>query len=152
MRSDAASSLRLLDKLVIRRDVLIAAVADYLIGKSHEEIHQKYQIAHNTIIKAIRRAGLKTRRAGKKLRGKANPLIIYRKDGTMKLHPVQSSNIDAVGYDPETKELQVRFKGGALYSYAGVPKAKYDSMLSAQSLGGVFHTSIRNEYKYTKLE
>lgn len=65
--------------------------------------------------------------------------------------PVSSSNLDSVGYDPDTQTLEVSFKSGGLYSYAGVPQSVYDGLMAADSHGGYFWANIRDQYPTTKL-
>jgi hypothetical protein len=69
----------------------------------------------------------------------------------MELTPVESGNLEAVGYDPATRELQVQFLSGSLYSYAGVPQDLYDRILNSDSPGGVFAREVKNIYAYTRL-
>lgn len=40
--------------------------------------------------------------------------------------PLQSSNVYGFRYDPLTKRLTVRFQGGSVYKYEGVPKQIFD--------------------------
>lgn len=51
------------------------------------------------------------------------------------LKPVKSSNVEAIGYDPETETVRVRFKGGATYRYAEVPAELFESIEAATSIG-----------------
>ena len=53
----------------------------------------------------------------------------------MNLEPVKSKAVAAIGYDAETKELQVRFTSGGLYSYPGVTGAQYLDLMAAKSKG-----------------
>lgn len=46
--------------------------------------------------------------------------------------PVRSTNLSAIGYDPTTATLSVRFLSGALYNYFGVPRAVYEGLLASQ--------------------
>lgn len=61
----------------------------------------------------------------------------------MDLKPVISSNIQAVGYDPESQTLHVQFKGGSTYAFAGVPPEHHSGLLDAESAGQYFHKHIR---------
>ncbi len=46
---------------------------------------------------------------------------------------VASSNIHSIGYNPEAKELHVRFKGsGETYVYSGVTPEKHQAVLSGE--------------------
>lgn len=70
----------------------------------------------------------------------------------MNLKPVKSSNIEAVGYDEETQELQVQFKGGSIYAYDSVPSTEHDELINAKSIGGHFHKAIKDQYKTKKIK
>ncbi|QXX78985.1 KTSC domain-containing protein [Alcaligenes faecalis] len=62
--------------------------------------------------------------------------------------PVLSSAIAAVGYDPNTKRMQIRFtSGGITYTYCGVPQSVYDGLMSAPSKGTYFDRVIRDRYQ-----
>lgn len=71
---------------------------------------------------------------------------------------VESSNINAVGYDPDSRTLAIRFwKGrgdsktiGDTYHYPGVPQDIYDALKDADSVGKYFHRHIRNEFQGEK--
>ena len=70
----------------------------------------------------------------------------------MNLVPVSSSNLRAVGYDPETRKLQVAFRNGGLYEYSGVPESVYAGLMAAGSHGSYFDAYIKNgPYPYRKL-
>lgn len=59
--------------------------------------------------------------------------------------PVESSNIQAVGYDWPTGTLSVVFKKhGVIYHYHPVPKPLFDGLKKARSIGGYFRAFIRN--------
>jgi hypothetical protein len=65
--------------------------------------------------------------------------------------PVSSSNIVAIGYDPDSQTLEIEFKGGALYQYFSVPQSEYESLLNASSIGSYFHANIKNRYQFSKV-
>jgi len=64
----------------------------------------------------------------------------------MKLHPVESSNISALGYDEKTGELHVKFNSGTQYAYAGVPLDTYEELIQAESIGSFFYHHIKGKY------
>lgn len=68
------------------------------------------------------------------------------------LLPVKSSNIEAVGYDPADKTMRVRFKGGAVYSHAGVDAADHRRFVTADSQGKHYHAHIKGRYPTQKVE
>lgn len=61
-----------------------------------------------------------------------------------------SSNIAAVGYDPASKTLSVKFHSGATHDYHEVDPRHYDGMRNAPSAGKYFHANIRHAYKSSK--
>ena len=62
-----------------------------------------------------------------------------------------SSVISRVEYDPRSRTLEVEFRTGRVYDYFGVPKAEYQALLNAPSLGGYFNREIRNRYPAEKI-
>jgi hypothetical protein len=69
----------------------------------------------------------------------------------MELHPVTSSNIKAVGYDPDTQRLVVQFNSGKKYAYADVPPEVHKEFLDAKSMGIFFTREVRGKYAAEKL-
>ena len=67
----------------------------------------------------------------------------------MELKTVKSSNIEAIGHDPETNTLTVRFKGGNVYHYEGVDADKHKALMGASSVGSHFHANIKNLHKFS---
>jgi hypothetical protein len=63
---------------------------------------------------------------------------------------VDSSNVEAIGYDADAQELHVRFLSGAYYVYSGVPQAVYDGLMAAPSKGSYLNREIKNVYQYAK--
>ena len=70
----------------------------------------------------------------------------------MEMVRVESSNIEAVGYDADKQELRVRFTGGATYIYREVPKDIFDQFMAAPSKGRYLATVIKPGYPCQKLE
>jgi hypothetical protein len=60
---------------------------------------------------------------------------------------VESSNIDAIGYDPDLKRLSVRFKSGRTYQYENVGEDDYQNLLNASSTGKHFNDHIKNNFR-----
>ena len=60
---------------------------------------------------------------------------------------VDSSVISSVGYDERAHVLEVEFRTGRLYHYYDVPRAEYDALLAASSVGSYFNREIRTKYK-----
>ena len=59
------------------------------------------------------------------------------------LVPVQSSNIRAVGHDPEANELHVEFKNGGKYVYHAISADQHKALIGAKSIGSHLHTVIK---------
>ncbi len=74
------------------------------------------------------------------------------------MHPVQSSNLEAVGYDEEENLLYVAFNAKrntprTLYRYFEVAPEVFSDLLNSGSKGQYFHQNIRNSgYAYDKLD
>ena len=48
----------------------------------------------------------------------------------MKMQAVSSSNIREIGYDPESRTLEVKFQGGGRYRYHNVPLEEHERLLN----------------------
>ncbi|MGI8588931.1 MAG: KTSC domain-containing protein [Chloroflexia bacterium] len=64
------------------------------------------------------------------------------------LQPVESSMIEAVGYDPDTRELEVLFNSGKLYIYEGVEPTVYEGLMHAESKGQFTLANVIDIYSY----
>ena len=65
---------------------------------------------------------------------------------------VDSSNIEALGYDTETQELHVTFLGsGGTYVYSDVAQEVFDELLQAGSKGSYLNRRIKGNYAYRRL-
>lgn len=85
------------------------------------------------------------------------PQMLRRADlHEIALHEVDSSNLAAVGYDPVTWDLLIRFVGGRVYHYRDVPPGVAGPLLgSPRSLGGYFQSAIKpypDLYPFTRLD
>jgi hypothetical protein len=70
----------------------------------------------------------------------------------MKLIPVEnSSNVKAVGYDPQTREMRVQFNGGAIYTHEGVPHVEHAKFIASPSKGTHYHQNFRGKFGVKKL-
>lgn len=65
----------------------------------------------------------------------------------MKREKVQSKAIRSVGYDPETKTLEVEFEALTVYQYFEVSEFTFRALLLASSKQAFFTASINGEYK-----
>lgn len=67
--------------------------------------------------------------------------------------PVESSNINAIGFDPHKDDetlgvLSVRFKSGAEFQYFDVPAEKFDNFLDAESKGKFYIANVKGAYDH----
>ena len=64
---------------------------------------------------------------------------------------VASSNVRAIGYDPQTQTLEVEFFSGSVYQYYGVPDHMHAQMMQESSKGRFLNYYIRNHYPYSRV-
>jgi len=64
---------------------------------------------------------------------------------------VESSTMQAIGYDPDSHVLEIEFKSGRVYQYADVPQGEYEGMMAATSKGRYLNSNIKPRYSCTKL-
>ncbi len=65
---------------------------------------------------------------------------------------VRSSNVESIGYDDDEQTLYIRFKNGTTYRYEQVPRAAYDRLLSAESVGSMVASEIARHYPAIRQE
>ena len=71
----------------------------------------------------------------------------------MEMIPVTSSNIESIGYDKTSKELNVKFKcNESTYVYKDVPQDKFDDLLAAQSVGKYHNVAIKGVFIFDKVD
>lgn len=72
----------------------------------------------------------------------------------IELKEVQSSNIEAIGFDEEKQNLYIMFSGGSLYEYNPIEKKVYEAFMLSNSFGKFFYAIIKanKEYKYKKVD
>ena len=59
---------------------------------------------------------------------------------------VESNSLRSIGYDPSTRELEVEFSSGRIYSYSDVPPETFDWLMRTKGKGGYFNRMIRDRY------
>lgn len=64
---------------------------------------------------------------------------------------VKSSNIKSIGYDADSKTLEVEFIGGRLYQYKNVDSEKHDALMKSESVGKFYAANIKNKYDWQAL-
>jgi hypothetical protein len=66
------------------------------------------------------------------------------------MHEVESTSIEAIGYDRQGHELYVRFReSGRTYAYWEVEENVFEEFLGAASKGNYFNREIKGEYSYS---
>ena len=66
--------------------------------------------------------------------------------------PVSSSTILSVGYDPQTRVMQVEFKSGRVYNYFDISEHLYQQFMNTSSKGQFLDENIKYNYRYQKVE
>ncbi len=66
----------------------------------------------------------------------------------MELHSVESSMIQAFGYDEAKETLLVIFNSRKTYQYSEVPKEVYEELLAADSKGSYMRDCVIDCYPY----
>ena len=59
---------------------------------------------------------------------------------------VSSTAINAVGYDPSTQQMQIKFAQGHTYTFCRVPPAVFEGLLHASSKGSYYDSRIKGRY------
>lgn len=59
---------------------------------------------------------------------------------------VSSSAIAAIGYEPATGRMRIRFVGGHAYDFRGVPARVHQAFLHAGSKGRCYNDRVRDRY------
>ena len=67
------------------------------------------------------------------------------------LTPVQSSNLQAVGYDPDANVLAVQFGSGHIFHYANVPLKLWEGLEAAPSKGQFYAREIKGRFTAEKV-
>lgn len=60
--------------------------------------------------------------------------------------PVSSTAISAVGYDPMTGRMCIRFRRGITYDFCRVPAHVFEGLMAASSKGRYYDQHIRDRY------
>jgi hypothetical protein len=66
------------------------------------------------------------------------------------MFPVNSSNISAVGFDPDNQMVYVQFLNGSTYAYKGVPEHEFENLRTAPSVGSYLNRNYKNIYPYER--
>ena len=66
--------------------------------------------------------------------------------------PVVSSNIESIGYDSNSKILEVEFTNMSVYRYYEVPEDVYEELMAAESKGSYLYQKIKGVYRYERCD
>jgi len=69
----------------------------------------------------------------------------------MRRQAVISSNISEVGYDENSRTLEVLFTNGNLYQYFDVPPQIYAELMQAGSVGQYLNANIKGNFRYARV-
>lgn len=64
---------------------------------------------------------------------------------------VQSKDIAIIGYDKNTRSLEVAFRSGGVYTYTDVAEDVFRSFVNAPSKGTFFASQIKDKYSSAKV-
>jgi hypothetical protein len=64
---------------------------------------------------------------------------------------VSSSNIKSIGYESNSKTLEIEFRDGGIYQYFNVTSNIYEELISTPSIGSFFHKYIKENYNWKKI-
>lgn len=59
------------------------------------------------------------------------------------MHHVNSSNVEAVGYDPAEREIYVRFLSGRTYAYGDADATTFEELRTADSVGSYLNRVLK---------
>jgi hypothetical protein len=73
---------------------------------------------------------------------------------------IESSQIDAIGYDAETQTLAIQFRGkgdapGSLYHYSNFTAEDWQAFRDAESIGSHFYKHVKpfkDKYPYVRID
>lgn len=65
----------------------------------------------------------------------------------MQREPVDSSNIDSIGYDAGERILEVEFRNGGVYRYLDVPEEIYTALNESASVGSFLFREIKGVFE-----
>lgn len=63
---------------------------------------------------------------------------------------VKSSVLKSVGYDRDSKTLEIELVSGAVYSYFNVDEKVYIELINAPSHSAFFNSRIKGSYRFSK--
>ncbi|ACT07254.1 conserved hypothetical protein [Dickeya chrysanthemi Ech1591] len=65
---------------------------------------------------------------------------------------VSSTELFAVGYDPDNSILEIELLNGSLYQYKNVARMIYEELMASNAKARYYSRYIRNSFPYNKLQ
>lgn len=65
---------------------------------------------------------------------------------------VMSTSIRSIGYDSNSRMLEVEFTNQSVYDYSDVPASVYQRFIAAPSKGRFFDSYIKNLYRTRRIK
>ncbi len=69
----------------------------------------------------------------------------------MRRQTVVSSNIAEIGYDENSRTLEVLFNNGSVYQYFDVPPQIHAEIMQAGSVGQYLNANIKGNFRYARV-
>lgn len=69
----------------------------------------------------------------------------------MRRQTVISSNIAEIGYDENSRTLEILFNSGSVYQYFDVPPQIYAELMQAGSIGQYLNANIKGNFRYARV-
>jgi len=69
----------------------------------------------------------------------------------MTLQTFRSSAVHAIGYDVESRVMEVIFTGGGIYNFENVPPEVFTEFIRATSKGAYFQDHVRGRFRHFRL-
>jgi hypothetical protein len=69
----------------------------------------------------------------------------------MKRQRVQSSSVASVGYDPDSRTLELKYVSGDVYQYFDVPPLVHTALLTSKSIGAFVNKRIKPGYRFEQI-
>jgi KTSC domain len=68
-----------------------------------------------------------------------------------RMHPVDSSWIAKIGYEPGAAEVFVALIEGGVYAYVGVPASVWRELVAAESKGTFVNETLKPRFRFRRL-
>jgi len=61
----------------------------------------------------------------------------------IKMEKVVSSNVDSIGFNEQEKICRIKFLDGRIYDYSNFTNSTFQSLKTAESIGGFINKNLR---------